>query len=266
MKKRLEAALVLLAATLALALILPGCGPRAGADPDASGTIFTEDGGSGNTTGAEPEEEVIYVPEPIAVEDAARYRGILVKIDTETEEDITIYRLERAPGTRYAPGINITLGVNTQVSFHPADLEIGDYLEVYYADCACSPPEEGAAPEFRTDLGYLGEDLSQWQTAIAANLLPDADLVNYNGTLLSITETDRGRDLLLQNRDTPEGASEEERRLHQTVFHLTEHTQLYLNEESLAPGAPLNIYHRGVLTRSIPPQGTALEVTLTLEE
>ena len=265
MRKRLEAALVPLLITIVLALVLPGCGPNPGAGMGVSGGVSAAGDRSGGASEEEP-EEVIYQSEPITMEGLAIYRGILVKIDTETEEGIPIYRLERAPGTRYAPAINITFGVDTQVSFHPRDLEIGDFLEVFYADCACAPLEEGVTPEFRTDLGYLGEDLSQWQTAAAANRLPDVALVNYNGTLVSVSETDRGRDLLLQDLDTPQDASEEELQAHRTIFHITEETQLYLGEEVLVPGAKLNIYHRGALTRSIPPQGSALEVTLMLSE
>lgn len=96
-------------------------------------------------------------------------------------------------------------------------------------------------------------DPAQVQTAITANLYPTAEMVLFNGRLESITpdpdKDGKGR-MLLTELETNQ----------QVVFHYSENTQFYLQVEELAQGDTLNILHRGAMTRSLPPQGSALEV------
>ena len=45
------------------------------------------------------------------------------------------------------------------------------------------------------------------------------------------------------------------------IFHYNAYTDFTQGVESLEPGDQLSIYHRGVATLSIPPQGSALEIS-----
>ena len=80
-------------------------------------------------------------------------------------------------------------------------------------------------------------------------------MVNFNGTLKTIME----------NPDKPgEGrlAMVEAGTGQEVHFNYDKNgsTQLYLDFDALQPGDELNIFHRGAYTRSLPPQGFALEV------
>ncbi len=83
----------------------------------------------------------------------------------------------------------------------------------------------------------------------------------YNGILVEKGEREDGSvDLVVVPLDTPSESWGDPMR--QFVFHTGESTQFRLAPEALKEGALLNIYHKGIATRSLPPQGVALEVRL----
>ena len=86
-----------------------------------------------------------------------------------------------------------------------------------------------------------------------------AEAVYYNGILTAVQEKEDGSvDLVM----VPEGTAQDqwEDPMVQFVFHTGDETQFYCNLEDLTEGTLLNIYHKGIMTMSIPPQGVALEV------
>ena len=67
-------------------------------------------------------------------------------------------------------------------------------------------------------------------------------------------------DLVMVPQDTPMESWGDP--MKQFVFHTGPDTQFYTSAGDLKEGALLNIYHKGIATRSLPPQGVALEVRL----
>ena len=65
-------------------------------------------------------------------------------------------------------------------------------------------------------------------------------------------------DLVMVPQDTPMESWGDP--MKQFVFHTGPDTQFYTSAGDLKEGALLNIYHKGIATRSLPPQGVALEV------
>ena len=132
------------------------------------------------------------------------------------------------------------LTVNGTRVFTSAVLQEGDRLEIFYSPAG----GEGAS-----------------QKVIAANKLLPAEGVYYNGILVEKGEREDGSvDLVMVPLDTPSESWGDPMR--QFVFHTGESTQFRLAPEALKEGALLNIYHKGIATRSLPPQGVALEVRL----
>ena len=128
--------------------------------------------------------------------------------------------------------------------FDLSEIALGDHLEVYY-----NPPaeEEGEACAITC------------YPVIAVNRLMPAEAVYYNGILTAVQEKEDGSvDLVM----VPEGTAQDqwEDPMVQFVFHTGDETQFYCNLEDLTEGTLLNIYHKGIMTMSIPPQGVALEV------
>lgn len=178
---------------------------------------------------------------PLYVADAACYRGTVAAIDTALSGE-TIYRLEAFPGSGLDQQLLVTFD-GARADFDLSEIALGDHLEVFYQP----PQEEGCG-------------LTCYEV-IAANRLMPAEAVYYNGILTGIEEGEDGETDLVM---VPEGTSEDqwEDPMIQFVFHVGEGTQFYCASDALAPGSLLNIYHRGVMTMSIPPQGAALEVRL----
>ncbi len=176
---------------------------------------------------------------PLYVADAARYRGTVAAIDTALSGE-TIYRLEAFPGSGLDQQLLVTFD-GARAEFDLSEIALGDHLEVFYQ----APQEEGCG-------------LTCYEV-IAVNRLMPAEAVYYNGILASINERENGEmDLVMVLEGTPEDQWED--LAIQFVFHTGEGTQFYCNSDDLVPGTLLNIYHRGVMTMSIPPQGSALEV------
>lgn len=170
---------------------------------------------------AQPEED------RLVVMDAPLYRGVITALSEEN--GVYELRLEQVEGADFGyPSFMMQTGEDTRADFSFADLVPGDYLEVFYGE-----RNDGLPP-----------------IIIAANqLLPAADCI-FNGRLTALEHLeDQGRLEMT--------ALSGEEIVH---FHFDDSTQFYLDLDSLAPGDPLNIYHRGTMTRSIPPQGFALEV------
>lgn len=203
-------------------------------DPAASPLPFPAAENS-DVRGVAPAEEPAK-PEKIVVADAALYRGTIVAlVETEGGKLVT---LEQAAGTDFgAPSRTFLIDDATSASFEADRLVQGAYLGVYY----------GRAPG-----QALGPD--EAQRAIGANLYPEAGLVVFNGTIQEIQPAEGVENegsLVMEELDTGSPV----------VFHFGGGTtQFYLNEHDLKPGDRLNILHRGAYTRSIPPQGFALEV------
>lgn len=175
------------------------------------------------------------------VADAAIYRGTLQSI-TEAE-DGKILLLQQAQGTDFgAPSASFVLKADTKTSFREEDLKEGAYVEVFY----------GMAPGATLDG-------TQQTDAVAINVYFETAMTNFNGILKEVfPDPDKEGAGQLVMEDLANGE--------EVVFNFdSEHTQFYLTFTDLKPGDKLNIFHRGMYTMSLPPQGSAMEVRLYAE-
>lgn len=187
---------------------------------------------SGDTQEGSQDDGMLYVA------DASLYRGTVTNIQADGDTGVgTVLTLEQAQGTNFgAPSLQFRITQHTQANFQLSGISMGDYLEVYYG-------------------GSL-EDTSQPSDIIAVNGLLPAEMVNFNGVLKSIQPSQDQEgvgQLVMEELETQQ----------EVVFHYDTaqgYTQFYLDMDSLKEGDQLNIYHRGVYTRSLPPQGSAIEV------
>ncbi len=180
------------------------------------------------------------VMDQLYVADAARYRGTVTSIDTGSDGEVT-YCLAAFPGSGLAEQLTAVFTDSSRTSFELSSVREGDHLEVFYHPAG---EADGELPG---------------QKVIAANKLLPADMVYYNGILVERQEREDGSvDLVMVPLDTP--AENRQDPMVQFVFHTGTDTQFRLSQEALTEGVELNIYHKGISTRSIPPQGVALEV------
>lgn len=167
------------------------------------------------------------------VADAAQYRGTVDSI--VPQDGMTTVQLSQAEGTNFGSDIlTVLFDANTSLGFDLSELELGDYVEVYY----------GAS---------IGQPTADTVTAIQADKLGLADLVLYNGTVVSMVpdpEKEGYGDLTVKSL-TKEG---------EIVFHYTSETLIHQDEGEIKEGARVCVYFSGATTRSIPPQATAWEV------
>lgn len=172
-------------------------------------------------------EDIAPEEDRLVIMDAPLYRGTVTEISEEN--GVWELRLEQAEGTTFGyPAVTMVTDDSTRTSFELSGLEVGDYLEVYYGDRA-----DGEPP-----------------VIIAANrLLPAKDCI-FNGEL-TLWEHEGNAGIM---ELTPLFGGEP------ILFHYDDSTNFYLNTAEMKEGDQLNIFHRGTLTRSIPPQGFALEV------
>lgn len=233
---------------LALALCCAGAACSQPAAPPAPSGLSeppvtpaaSEDPASRPEEGEKEEEKEDTAMEPLYVADAARYRGTVAAMETDVNGEVT-YRLTAFPGSGLAEQLVAAFTDSSRTSFDPATIREGDHLEVFYH----SPGGDGCA--------LTACDV------IAANRLLPAEAVYYNGILVERQEQEDGSvDLVMVPLDTPPESRQDP--MLQFVFHTGEDTRFRLSPEALTEGAELNIYHRGISTRSIPPQGAALEV------
>ncbi len=189
------------------------------------------------TEETEKEEEETAM-EHLYVADAAQYRGTVTSAKTGGAGEAAC--LTAFPGSGFAEELLVVFTPESQASFDLATIQEGDRLEIFYSPAG----GEGAS-----------------QKVIAANKLLPAEGVYYNGILVEKGEREDGSvDLVMVPLDTPSESWGDPMR--QFVFHTGESTQFRLAPEALKEGALLNIYHKGIATRSLPPQGVALEVRL----
>lgn len=188
------------------------------------------------------DEEERQSGDPIYVADAALYRGTIVSL--ETSERGTIATLEQETGTDFgAKSMRFLFTEDSKTSFARKDLTVGKYLEVYY----------GRA---------LGEEIKSGteKIALGANLYPEANMVLFNGIVEKVTPSKekKGEGSIL----VKDMANDQE-----VIFHYSEeNTRFYMNMEDFKAGTKLSILHRGMMTRSLPPQGSALEIRKFAEQ
>lgn len=169
--------------------------------------------------------------------DAPRYRGTVAFIDRPSEGE-TVYRLTAFPGSGFIEEMFIAVGPDTKADFDLAEIKEGDHLEVAFLPFR---KEDGPVPVLEV-----------------IRLFP-AEMVYYNGVLVEREKEEDGTvDLVMVPQGTPlENWGDP---LKQYVFHAAPGTAFKTPPDELPEGALLNIYHKGIATMSIPPQGVALEV------
>lgn len=216
--------------------------------PDATVTETTQENVNIDFTEVEPTtvaetteiSDELAVDEKVVIMDAALYRGSVIKIE-ETEEG-SLITLEQADGTDFGSDTMTFLVDDATTGL--TDAVEGDYVEYFYG---------------RSMDGDF--DYSNTQNAIGMNHLGNAEMVNFNGTVASIQKT-----------DTPDGSTVESITMidslndQEVVFNIHDETQLYLTIEDVNEGDALNIYHKGIYTRSMPPQGIPLEIRMVSSE
>lgn len=171
-------------------------------------------------------EELPMADEKVYVADAAIYRGTATPLEDGT------FSLEQVEGTDF--GATTMKFSVSDLTTGATDITEGNYLEVFYGR-----PMEG---EF---------DSTITQEAIGMNDLGIADMVNFNGKVTAIQKEDD----IITSITLLELITDQE-----VVFNVSEETQLYFAVDDLKEGDLLNIYHKGMMTRSLPPQGIPLEI------
>ena len=214
--------------------LLVGCADGTSSSPSSSSPELPAESSSSEAPAAPSQSLPESLPEQeqepsIMVADASMYRGTVTV--AQLVEDGMRLTLEQAKGTDFgAASIEALLPQDAVLSFSPHEIVEGSYLEIYYSGSLEAQPVR----------------------VIAANLYPSAEMVNFNGVFEELrTDSPDAGSLVL--RDVENGQ--------QVVYHYAaEQTQLYVDLSSLVPGDQLNIFHRGVYTMSLPPQGSALEI------
>lgn len=164
-----------------------------------------------------------------AVADAAVYRGTVKEI--VEDENRTTFLLKQETGTNYGfPTLQVMADDWTQYDGQLSEIQKGNYLEVYYGV----------------------DEKNEWNVkrAIQVEKLVDSSMSNFNGLVHQIERNGNTGRMLLKNLDTGMDV----------LFRYTEETQLFLDMKKVSVGDRLNVYYNGLLTRSIPAQGTALEI------
>lgn len=221
--------------TMALILLVTSCLTGCSKKEDdqsavqGEGSVQAQDAGNQQQGAPEPDEHsessISATSEKLVVADAPMYRGIITAISSV--EDYYEIALESVDGTDYMyEKIILHTDENSNANFDFADLKSGGYLEVYYADRT-----DGLPP-----------------TVIAANMLPDAELCMFNGTVRQYSKEDGKLEM-----ESITGSKT-------VIFNFDDSTQFYMNTDDIVEGTQLNIFHRGVMTKSNPPQGFAYEV------
>lgn len=167
------------------------------------------------------------IPEDVPVPaDAAMYRGKIVSV--ELSGDSARVTLRQVEGTDFGqPELLVIVDSDTGYGFALDDMIKGDYLEVYYGVSSDGEQEDPVH-------------------AIAANLLPDAEISVFNGELKELLS----EGMLLTALDSGE----------EILFRYDGLTAVYLNVDDLQPGDAINIFYSGITTDSIPPEAFAMEI------
>ncbi|MEG1965900.1 MAG: hypothetical protein RR064_07085 [Oscillospiraceae bacterium] len=168
--------------------------------------------------------------QPVMIADAALYRGELVEIDIDGK-----WVLAQVEGRNYGKE-KLICDISETNFISPQDkVSIGDYLEVYYG----------------IGNSEILSDTSQVEVKpIVLTELSPSKICVINGKITSVDE----KSVTVTSDENSEKTF---------VMHITDETKIYASE--LAVGDKLSIYHSGMLTRSIPPQGTAIEISIINE-
>lgn len=210
--------------TLASLLIVTACVNTDSAQTNKNGSTIP--------TAIEIEETFVVAVEndAIYVADATMYRGTVTNI-AQTASG-TVLTLAQAIGTNF--GAKTMTFLISAMTTGDTDITDGTYVEVFYGR-----PMRG---EF---------DYTATQDAIGINNLGAANMVNFNGSVLSI-QKDGETITNLTMHDMQNGE--------EVIFNVSSDTQMYLAASDLKQGDALNIYHRGMYTLSLPPQSFAVEI------
>lgn len=177
-------------------------------------------------------EQTVTKWDKIIVADAAMYRGTITNIKTDKALNTVDITLKRADGTAFTPATAVfTLDNNTKMNFKREELAKGQYIELYYG----KPANEGEAAK-----------------AIAVNWLNPSDMTIFNGEIVEFMKNDRTDGYSLRLKPIGRGM--------ETVFHISDDTQMYVSLSDLQVGDKVNIFYNGVATMSIPPQSNAAEL------
>ncbi|MEA5010410.1 MAG: hypothetical protein VB100_01640 [Angelakisella sp.] len=230
-------------------VMLAACGSNV--NPKESDGTSTPPVSSSRTSDKETESQEQEEPRTgaIPVMDAAFYRGTITEI--KDMGGTTVFTLLGAPGAGFGPAIDIAFGDSPQIEFNPAELKVGDQVEAYYG-----------VPLDTEKIAYYN--------AISAVKLFEEAATNYNGIVVEIVpgkNPGEGR-LVMKALDAKETTDPEEQMLQQFVFNYGSQTRWVkgLSPQDVKPGDKLNIYHRGIATMSIPPQGIPLEIRVMAED
>ena len=168
--------------------------------------------------------------------DTIRYRGTVASVD-HIDQGETVCRLTAFPGSGFLKEITIAAGTDTKADFDLAEIKEGDHLEVVH-------------------LPFREEDVPVPVLEVI-RLFP-AEMVYYNGILVEREISEDGTvDLVMVPQGTPLESWGDP--MKQFIFHAAAGAVFEIPPEELEEGALLNIYHKGIATFSIPPQGVALE-------
>lgn len=173
----------------------------------------------------------IKLSQPI-VADTSQYRGIVTSV--YEEDGVYTFTLSQVEGTDFGmPQRNFQTTDTTKFNFDKELLKEGNYIEVFY--------------------NASNDSIIETENAILINQLLNADLSIYRGTVSSITKKNKkSGEILLTSEDKVE-----------TIFRYSKKTKCNLNIDSIKSGDDLTIYYNGILTRSIPAQGFAMEISKT---
>ena len=174
-------------------------------------------------TASAPESSSVQEVRPPAVADAALYRGTVTAV---SGRQLTV---EQYDGRNYGePVIVFTLPAEDQGSWQE-----GDYMEIFY--------------------GALRESFPAQADAISIYKVADqAETVVTNGI---IKETSAGKDGKITGLLVTDSNEQD------IFFHIGTDTQIYMNEDDLRAGKEISILHTDAFTKSLPPQGNALEIS-----
>ncbi|MEG1992657.1 MAG: hypothetical protein RR056_04670 [Acetivibrio sp.] len=167
-----------------------------------------------------------------SVADAAMYRGNVSKVYEKKENLFVTLRQEE--GTNFGfSSLKFVMNKDTRLNMKKEEIIPGAYLEIYYG-------VEGS-PAFKTE------------TAILVNPLVEASMSVYTGKVIDFTPNKDKKDVgdILLKSDGMD---------YEILFHYGKETNCYLDLTGIKKGDYLTIYYSGALTRSVPPQGFALEI------
>lgn len=170
-----------------------------------------------------PESSSTQEVRPPAVADAALYRGTVTEV---LDSQLTV---EQYDGRDYGESVIVF----TLPQEDPGSWQEGDYVEIYYGEIRETAPAQADA-------------ISVYKVA------DQAETVVTNGTVKEVATAEDGEisGVLINDSNGQD-----------VFFHIGTDTQIYMNQDDLQEGKEISVLHTGVFTRSLPPQGNALEIS-----